>query len=55
MIHDFEITLVRNPLIFGVFSYIDSRGLITPGEPQFVVTDDELYVTTDDGEFVTTG
>lgn len=52
---EFEISLIRNPLVFGVFSYVDPRGLVAPGVPLFVITDEGQYMTTDDGEFVTTG
>lgn len=55
MKREFELGISRNPLVFGVFSYVDPGILIAPGPPQFVITDDDLYVTTDDGEFVTTG
>jgi hypothetical protein len=54
-IRDFEISVVRNPLVYGVFSFVDPHGIIAPGVPEFVTTDDEFYVVTDDGEFVTTG
>lgn len=45
----------HQPLIFNPLTGSSNEGLITPGSPQFVVTDDGLYVETDDSQFVITG
>jgi hypothetical protein len=54
-IDDYDISLVRNPLIYGVFTHIEQNFFIAPGPELFVTTDDGFYVITNDGKFVTTG
>lgn len=44
-----DISPINNPIIYSVYSQQDNEVLITPGSPQFIVTEGLLKITTENG------
>lgn len=40
--------------ISNPFTQDVEQGMIAPGEPKFLITDNGIFITTDDGKFITT-
>lgn len=45
---------VYSPITNSLFNMDLQEGVIAPGSPKFLITEDEKYITTEDGTFITT-
>lgn len=46
--------LSENPLSFSLYEDQSQEGIITPGSPKFITTENELKITTENGVFLIT-
>ncbi len=52
---DFPIGVAsNNPLVKSVYNADYDEGVVAPGSPRFLITEDGRYITTEDGRFIVT-
>lgn len=52
--NNYQIGIVNNPLTRNPYNEDWKEGVIAPGNPRFLITEDGKYIITEDGRFIVT-
>jgi len=52
-IDNFLFDVVRNPIVYGVFSF-NQAGFIAPGTPEFIIAETDPIIEAEDGQLFIT-